>query len=233
MAINQLDDPTLILGQTLILPDAVGRRSPSRTAPKPTSPSHGSHDSCTSCGGGTYGGGALRLARGRRQQLHQPVLPLRPLRHRHRGDVRLEGRGGGQGHRDLRRLEEQRRRLPGLDLARIRAVHDLQPHVVRFRSGGPVGRARPAGRAGRASPATPPARTATSRSGSARSGTAATGSTRSATSDRGTRPSAASRDQDAGAARPRRPGRPAMARGKIGPMFLDQRQDPRARRCRR
>ena len=36
---------------------------------------------------------------------------------------------GGRRHGHLRRLEEQRRRLPGLDRPRLRAVHDVQPHV--------------------------------------------------------------------------------------------------------
>ncbi len=56
MAINQLDDPTLIIGQTLILPDAVGAAIPN--APKPTVTKPRS-SSCTNCGGGTYGGGAF------------------------------------------------------------------------------------------------------------------------------------------------------------------------------
>ena len=45
----------------------------------------------------------------------QPVLPLRPLRPRHRGSHGRPGLRRGRRHGDLGRLEEQRRRLPGLD----------------------------------------------------------------------------------------------------------------------
>lgn len=55
MAINQLEDPTLIIGQTLILPDAVGAAIPNAPKPTVTKP----RSTCTSCGGGTYGGGAF------------------------------------------------------------------------------------------------------------------------------------------------------------------------------
>ena len=39
----------------------------------------------------TYRGGEVPVAGRRWRQLHQPVLPLRPLRDRHRGRLRLEG----------------------------------------------------------------------------------------------------------------------------------------------
>ena len=57
LAINQLEDPTLIIGQVLIMPDAAG-------APIPTAPPAQAHHhepraaaSCTSCGPTKYGGG--------------------------------------------------------------------------------------------------------------------------------------------------------------------------------
>ncbi len=60
VAVNELDDPTLIIGQTLILPDAAGAPIPT---PKPVvrSPSRGggSGGSCGCSGPSTYGGGAL------------------------------------------------------------------------------------------------------------------------------------------------------------------------------
>ncbi len=58
LAINQLEDPNLIIGQILILPDAAGAPIPTT---KPRSGSSGSYGStsCTSCSGGTYRGGAF------------------------------------------------------------------------------------------------------------------------------------------------------------------------------
>ncbi len=106
----------------------------------------------------SYTGGTVRLAGRRRRQLHQPVLPLRPLRHRHRGRLRLARPRRRQRHRDLRRLEEQRRRLPGLDRPRLRAVHDVQPHVGRpVGRGQHVGRGQQVGRVGQSGNATRPA----------------------------------------------------------------------------
>jgi len=56
VAVNQLDDPTLIIGQTLILPDAVGAPIPT-PKPTPRPPSGGGGGG----GGGpsTYGGGSF------------------------------------------------------------------------------------------------------------------------------------------------------------------------------
>lgn len=60
LAINQLEDPNLIIGQTLILPDAVGPSIPTvKTTPKPRTNSGGS-SSCSTCNVGTYGGGAFK-----------------------------------------------------------------------------------------------------------------------------------------------------------------------------
>ena len=56
VAVNQLDDPTLIIGQTLILPDAAGAPIPT---PKPAPPSRSGGGSCNCSGPSTYGGGAF------------------------------------------------------------------------------------------------------------------------------------------------------------------------------
>jgi murein DD-endopeptidase MepM/ murein hydrolase activator NlpD len=55
--VNQLDDPTLIIGQTLILPDAVGAAIPT---PAPTKrPAGSSGGSCGCSGPSTYSGGSF------------------------------------------------------------------------------------------------------------------------------------------------------------------------------
>ena len=128
---NGLEDRNLVVGQVLVVPGAKGKAIPKPTtkpAQRPVVRSGG--------GGGTsvrppatYQRRQLHLARGRWRQLRQPVLPLRPLRPRHRCRLRLDGPCRGRRNGRLRRLEEQRRRLPGLDRTRVRPVHDLQPHV--------------------------------------------------------------------------------------------------------
>ena len=61
LAINQLEDPNLIIGQTLILPDAAGAPIPTikPTTVRPRT-NNTSSSSCGSCNGGTYSGGAFR-----------------------------------------------------------------------------------------------------------------------------------------------------------------------------
>ncbi len=56
LAINQLEDPTLIIGQVLIMPDAAGAPIPTTTPTKHTTTTKGS-TSCTSCGPTKYAGG--------------------------------------------------------------------------------------------------------------------------------------------------------------------------------
>lgn len=56
VAVNQLDDPTLVIGQTLILPDAVGAPIPT---PKPTPRTKASGGSCNCAGPSSYSGGAF------------------------------------------------------------------------------------------------------------------------------------------------------------------------------
>ena len=220
LAINDSRTRTSSSVRSLILPDAAG--APIPTA-KPWPSSHGRSTRLVEwyfVRRRDVRRRRLRLACHRRQQLHQPVLPLRPLRPRHRRRLRLEGRRRRRGHGHVRRLEEQRRRLPGLDLPRLRAVHDVQPHVGRDRLGA-VSRWVAASRSvASASPVTRPARTSTSRSGRARSGTAAPGSTRSATSDPGSRPAAATTPRRIHSFAPVAVA--PRARAKIGPMFLDR-----------
>ena len=56
LAVNQIEDPNLIIGEVLILPDAAG--APIATLP-PTNTSHHHTTTCTSCGPRTYTGGAF------------------------------------------------------------------------------------------------------------------------------------------------------------------------------
>jgi murein DD-endopeptidase MepM/ murein hydrolase activator NlpD len=57
LAVNELEDPNLIIGQTLILPDAAGAPIPT---PKPVArSSSGNGGSCNCSGPKTYGGGAF------------------------------------------------------------------------------------------------------------------------------------------------------------------------------
>jgi murein DD-endopeptidase MepM/ murein hydrolase activator NlpD len=62
VSVNQLEDPTLIIGQTLILPDAVGAPIPTpKPTPRPQSGGGGggSGGSCNCSGPSTYSGGAF------------------------------------------------------------------------------------------------------------------------------------------------------------------------------
>ena len=133
VALNGLEDPTLVVGQVLVLPGAKG-------APMPTpKPSRSSTPTSTRRARGAVAPRSsaadpppirrqVPLAGHRRRQLRQPVLPLRPLGDRHRGGLRRQGRRGGARQGDLRRLEVERRRLPGLDLAR-RGIYTTYNHM--------------------------------------------------------------------------------------------------------
>ena len=115
------------------------RRRPGSSRPQRRRSSGGSARAAPRAHAEDLFGRPLRLAD--LEPPHQPVLPLRPLRARHRRLDRRSDLRRGLGHGDLRRVEEQRRRLPGLDLARQRAVHDVQPHVERVRRAWPACRA--------------------------------------------------------------------------------------------
>ena len=100
---NNLDDPNLVVGQTLTIPGA--RAGGIATAEADDGAEARPHDHAS--------GHAQRQrleSAGRRPstpagrfhwpvagRLHQPVLPLRPLRARHRGRLRHEGDGRGGG----------------------------------------------------------------------------------------------------------------------------------------
>ena len=182
---NGLEDRILIVGQMLVLPGAQGAPIPAPAPkPKPATPSGRRRRRRVGPAAGDVRRRVDAPGPSSGRQHDQPVLPLRPLRPRHRRRPRLDGAGRRRRHGHLRRLEEQRRRLPGLDRPRHRVSTRRTTtcrRVRRRRAERPPG---PAGRAGRVSPARPPARTSTSRSGAARSGTAARASTRSPTSRR-------------------------------------------------
>ena len=174
---NKLEDSNLVMGQVLVLPGAKGKPLP-KPKPKPGRLEvvlRVRRRAPAQYRGGRFGwpvaGGELS------QGYHcghygidiaaDPGTPARAASRR-------------QGH--LRRLEEQRWGLPGLDRAWLRPVLDLQPHVVADGRERPERRPRPAGGTGRDDRLSRPVRTSTSRSGAGRSGTAASGSTRSTTS---------------------------------------------------
>ena len=104
--LNGLEDPTLVVGQVLVLPGAKGAPMPT---PKPTPKPQRTSAAATSASGGGGGGGGARRRRpaellrrqlplaGRRwRQLRQPVLPLRPLwRSTSRPTTASHGRRGG------------------------------------------------------------------------------------------------------------------------------------------
>ena len=180
---NDLDDPNLVVGQVLVVPGAKGKPIPT---PKPVK--HATVSRSHSSGGGStrppvkLHRRALPLAGRRRRQLHQPVLPLRPLRHRHRRRLRLARAGA---------VEAARSSSPAgrATAAATRSGSPTAPACTRptttcrrsrSRTASTSGAASRSG--GSASPATPPARTSTSRSGAAPSGMAARGSTRCPTS---------------------------------------------------
>ena len=92
IAVNELSDPILVVGQTLTIP---GARSAQIPTPKPTKPKP---IEAVDLEAGVHAGEVARrridpsavavhrrqVRLARRRRLHQPVLPLRPLRDRHR-----------------------------------------------------------------------------------------------------------------------------------------------------
>ena len=167
LELNGLDDPTLVVGQVLVLPGAKGAPIPT---PKPTpKPAAKAGPPAVAVASGPSQQQAPKrrrelqrrpvpLAGRRRRQLRQPVLPRRPRRHRHRRRLRVARRRRGRWPGGVRRLEVQRRRLAGLDLARRR---DCTPRTTTCRassvgSGQSVGRGQRVGRLGASGWATGP-----------------------------------------------------------------------------
>ena len=144
VSFNGLTSDKLSVGQTLILPGAHGKPIPT---PKPRAAPGLLVRRRRWQRARPLRWWPVRLARAGRDD--QPVLPLRTSRARHPGPVRIADRRRCGRHGDLRRLEEQRRRLPGLGGPRLRAVHHLQPHVGDHGRRRRERRARRAGRSGR------------------------------------------------------------------------------------
>ena len=174
---------TIYIGQTLFVPERPGR--PDRHAdPAAQAEARSPADGGSGGRGGPvltrpsgpvrYAGGRFVVAGRRRRQLHQPVLPLRPLGDRHRRRLRVARR---------RRRGRDRRSSPAgrATAAATRSGSPTAPGCTRrtttcraSRSGPASPSARPAHRRASASPGTRPGRTSTSRSGSASRGRAAT-----------------------------------------------------------
>ena len=163
---NELDDPNLVLGQTLTIPGGHGAasRRPSRRLPeaRPGKSSGRSSSQRSSSGGRTRGTKPPSQYSGGKFDWPVPGGYISQYFHYGHYAIDIAGaygtRGSGRGRRgDLRRLEEQRRRLPGLDRPRQRPVHHVQPHVVHLGGRGQhVGRGQQVGRVGRTGRATGP-----------------------------------------------------------------------------
>ena len=195
--INGLDDPTLVVGQVLVLPGAKGW--PRCPTPSPRPGPRGSQRrrrAAAAAAAVAAAAAATSRAAGRRDTRLRSTGPSSAAATTSAStsipattaiDIAADygspvGRGG-RGPGRLRRLEVERRRLAGLDVARQRHLHDLQPHVVPGRSGrrvrGPRRPRRPHRPDGQRDGPPPP----TSRCGSASPGTAGTRSTRCTTSE--------------------------------------------------
>ena len=162
--------------RSLVLPGAKGAGIPT-PKPTPRSPSRSRS--------GSSGSGSRSEHRGRRPSTHGGKFPWPVVgggnyisqyfhyghyAHRHRRRLRHAGRAAAGRDGDLRRLEEQRRRLPGLDRPRLRACTRRTTTCRRSRSGAASTSGAASRSAGSARPATRPVRTSTSRSGGPRLG---------------------------------------------------------------
>ena len=133
LATNGLDDPNIVVGQVLVIPGAKGK-----AIPKPVS-KPGTHSPITRPSGGGTGSNIKPPASYTGGKFLWPVVGGGNYisQYFHYGHYAIDiaadygstVRCRGRWDRDLRRLEEQRRRLPGLDRPRLRALHDVQPHV--------------------------------------------------------------------------------------------------------
>ena len=179
LATNGLDDPNLVVGQVLVVPGAKGDADADpEAASRREARQAGDHQRQRRPPATYRGGTFLWPVVGGGNYISQ-YFHYGHYAHRHRRRLRLEGPRRRSRHRHLRGLEEQRRRLPGLDRARLRPVHDVQPHVGDLGRARPARRPRPAGRPGRPIRQRDRPAPATSRSGSAQSGPAGAESIRS------------------------------------------------------
>jgi LysM repeat protein len=144
--LNGLEDTTLVVGQVLVVPGAKGAPIPT---PKPTPKPQVKWLLGRLAARGPLHRRAAPLARGRWWQLHQPVRPRRAHGARYRRGLWHAGRRGDGWPGRVRRLEEQRRWLAGLDQPRRWDVHHLQPHVGVVDRQRAIRRARPARRSHR------------------------------------------------------------------------------------
>ena len=151
IAVNGLEDTNLIVGQVLVLPGAKGDPIPT---PMPTKPARAAAAAAAPAGGVQRRPEVHRrrvaVAGPRRRQLHQPVLPLRPLRDRHRGELRDARCRSACRDRRLRRLENNGCGYSVI-LRNSASIYTMYSHnSARDRLEGPVRVARPADRAHRA-----------------------------------------------------------------------------------
>ena len=146
---NELDDRNLVVGQVLVLPGARGAKIKEPKARK-HSTSLVSRPSRPRTGGGSvrpparYNGGSMAWPTSSHhisQYFHYGHYGIDIDGSTGDPDLLRRGRDG-----DLRRLEEQRWRVPGVGRPRLRSVHDVQPHVGRLGRARPKRRARPASR---------------------------------------------------------------------------------------
>ncbi len=147
---NNLTDPNLVVGQVLIVPGAKGKAIP---APKPVKKPAVSRPRPSGGGGGRsvrppthYNGGHFVWPVVGGGNYISQYYHYGHYADRHRRRLRLHGPRGRRRHGDLRRLEEQRRRVSGVDRPRLEPLHDLQPHVLDHRRPRPARGSRPAGR---------------------------------------------------------------------------------------
>ena len=152
-------DPNLVVGQVLVVPAPRASRSrrPSRRSARPRpslDPRRGGGGGSARPPGDYSGGRFVWPVVGGGNYISQ-YFHYGHYGARHRGRLRVACPVGGRRDRHLRRLEEQRRRLPGLDRPRVRAVHDVQPHVGGLRRSRPARRSRPGRRSDRPVRATP------------------------------------------------------------------------------
>ena len=163
LATNGISDPNLVVGQVLVVPGAKGLAATAKppvirpyVRPPTIRTSNGGGGSSSVTPPATYAGGKFiwPVVGGGNyisQYFHYGHYAIDIA-----ADYGSTVRRRGRRDRHLRRLEEQRRRLPGLDRPRVRAVHHVQPHVGDHRRRRPARRGQQVGRVGQSGNATGP-----------------------------------------------------------------------------